>query len=74
MDRYKIDCCTKDCPDRSGVCHGTCKEYKKQRAELDETNKKQNQKKKIKAGLDANLYASVERTAKRTNYRDRKGK
>ncbi len=25
--------CTKDCPERSGTCHGTCERYLKARAE-----------------------------------------
>jgi hypothetical protein len=41
---------------------------------LDATNEEQNRKKAIKAGLDASLYERVERTAKRTHYRENKRK
>ena len=30
--------CKPDCPKRSATCHGTCKDYKEWRAELDERN------------------------------------
>ena len=73
MDRYKITCCF-GCVDRQPLCHSVCERYKQQKAEYDATKEEQNRKKAIAAGLDANLYASVERTAKRTHYRDRKGK
>lgn len=73
MTRFKITCC-KDCPDRIPGCHGSCEKYKQEKAEYDATMEEQNRKKAVKAGLDASLYASVERTAKRTHYRDRKGK
>ena len=73
MDRYKITCCW-CCPDRMPGCHGSCDKYKAEKAEYEATMEKQNKQKAIQAGLDASLYASVERTAKRTNYRERKGK
>lgn len=73
MDRYKITCCL-GCVDRQPLCHGVCEKYKTQKAEYEATKEKQNKQKAVRAGLDASLYASVERTAKRTHYRDRKGK
>lgn len=73
MDRYKITCCW-CCPDRIPGFHGTCEKYKAEKAEYEATKEKQNKQKAIKAGLDESLYKSVERTAKRTNYRERKGK
>lgn len=73
MDRYKITCCF-CCPDRIPGCHGTCEKYKTEKAEYEATKAAQDKAKAIRTGLDASLYASVERTAKRTNYRDRKGK
>lgn len=39
MGRTKIDCCKRDCPGRYPGCGAGCTEYKRQRAELDETNK-----------------------------------
>ena len=67
MARYKIDCCTKDCPKRSGDCHSTCKEYKEQRAEYDETMAEVKKKADVQKGLNGYLADSIERTNKRLN-------
>ena len=71
MARYKIDCCTPDCPNRSGDCHGTCKVYKEQRAELDETNAQERQKNEVRKGLDSFMFKNIEHTNKRLNRKGR---
>lgn len=71
MARYKIDCCTPDCPKRSGVCHSTCQEYKTQRDELDATNAEIRKKYDIKCGLNGFLFDNIERTNKRLNRKGR---
>jgi hypothetical protein len=71
MARYKIDCCKPDCPERSGTCHGTCKRYKEQRRELDETNAELNKKNNIKNGLDTQKCNNIERIYKRCNINGR---
>ena len=73
MARYRITSCNQ-CPDRTPGCHGSCERYKQQKAELEATKEEHNKQKAIQAGLDAALYESVNRTAKRTGYRDRKGR
>ena len=73
MSRFKITCCM-DCPDRIPGCHGYCERYKQQKTELEATKEEQNKKRAIQAGLDASLYDRVERTAKRTHYRENKRK
>ena len=71
MARYKIDCCTPDCPKRSGECHGTCKVYKEQRAELDETNAEARKKADVNKALDGFMFGNIERTNKRLNRKGR---
>lgn len=67
MARYRIDCCKPDCAERTATCHGTCKRYKEQRQELDETNAEQNKKNNIKNGLDTQKCKNIERIYKRCN-------
>lgn len=69
MSRYKITCCM-GCTDRHPGCHGSCDEYKQQKAEYDETKAEKDKRKAIEAGLDSCLYSSVHRIARRTNYRE----
>lgn len=71
MARFKIDCCTKDCTKRSPTCHSTCKEYKEQRHELDETMAQKRKEQDVKYGLDGFLYESIERVNKRDTYRSK---
>lgn len=71
MARYKIDCCTQDCPDRSGDCHSTCKKYKEQRAEYEATMAEVRQKRDVQKGLDGFLLDSIERTNKRLRRKGR---
>lgn len=71
MARYKIDCCQPDCPKRSGECHSTCKEYKKQRAEYDETMAEVNKKKNVQQGLNTMLIEKNERINKRLRQKGR---
>ena len=71
MARYKIDCCTPDCTERSGICHGTCKRYKEQRRELDETNAELIKKNKVKQGLDTQKAKNIEHIYKRCNLKGR---
>lgn len=71
MARYKIDCCKKDCPKRSGDCHGTCKEYKEQRRELDETNAERIKKNIINKGLDTHKANTIEHIYKRCKLKGR---
>lgn len=59
MARYKIDCCTKDCPKRSGDCHGTCKEYKTQRAEYEATMAEEKKKGEVRRGLEAQKSKTI---------------
>ena len=69
MARYKIDCCTRDCPKRSGDCHSTCKEYKTQRAEYDETMAEVKKKIAVEKGLNQYLCDHVDRINRRINKR-----
>ena len=71
MARYKIDCCTPDCKERTSTCHGTCKRYKEQRRELDETNAERNKKNNISTGLNTQKCKSIERIYKGCNLRGR---
>lgn len=71
MARYKIDCCTKDCPERTSTCHGTCKRYKDQRRELDETMAEVKKQEKIQKGLDTQKCNNLERIYKRCNLKGR---
>jgi hypothetical protein len=73
MARHKIDCCTPDCPKRSGDCHSTCKEYKKQRAELDAGNLEKQKQLDVKYSLDCFMFDNIQRNAKRNNSKHRKG-
>ena len=70
MARYKIDCCW-NCDDRKGGCHSTCKEYKEQRRELDETNDELRKKEKVNTGLNAEKAKNIERIYKRLNVKGR---
>jgi hypothetical protein len=69
--RYKIDCCTKDCPNRSGECHSTCERYKTQRAEYDATMAELKKKEDIQKGLQGFLIENIERTNKRLRRKGR---
>ena len=71
MARYKLDCCQPECPKRSGTCHGTCKEYKEQRRELDETNAECIKNNKVKKGLDTQKTKNIERIYKRCKLKGR---
>ena len=71
MARYKIDCCTKDCPKRNGECHSTCKEYKKQKAEYDATMAEVKKKDNVQKGLQGFLIDNIERTNKRLRIKGR---
>lgn len=73
MARYKIDCCQPNCPKRSGECHSTCKEYKKQRAELDATNAETMKKKEIDKNLNGHFFTCIDRYHKRINNRNKYG-
>ena len=73
MARYKIDCCKPGCPKRNGECHSTCKEYKKQRAELDATNAESRKKYEIERNLNCFVDASVQRYKKRIHNKNRYG-
>ena len=72
--RTKIDCCTKDCPDRRADpnCHGYCKEYLRQRAELDETNKAMFQRKNVDEGITSTLVHGVEKVTKSNHKKGQK--
>ena len=71
MARYKIDCCQPGCPKRSGDCHITCKEYKEQRRELDETNAEKRKQEKVKKGLDTQKAKNIERIYKKCHIKGR---
>lgn len=71
MARYKIDCCTPGCPGRSGDCHATCKEYKQQRQEMDETKEEQQKKEAIKRGLNEYKFDFGHKVSKRDVYRSK---
>ena len=71
MARYKIDCCQPNCPKRSGECHSTCKEYKEQRRELDETNAELRKKGEIRRNLETQKANNIERIYKRCNLKGR---
>lgn len=73
MARYKIDCCTPDCPNRHGECHGTCEKYKTQRAELDATNEEIIKQKEIKRNLDGFVASGIDRYRKRIHNKNRFG-
>lgn len=70
MARYKIDCCFQ-CEDRQPGCHGSCEEYKKQRAEMDETKAAIMKRYEVKVNLDGCLFDSIHRSTKRVNYRNK---
>ena len=70
MARFRITCC-KDCQKRSPECHGSCEEYKTQRAELDETNAETRKKYEAQKALDGFLFGNIERTNKRLNRKGR---
>ena len=70
MARFKITCC-RDCPNRSPECHGSCEEYKTQRAELDETNAEARKKAEAQKALDGFMFGNIERTKKRLNRKGR---
>lgn len=68
MARYKIECCL-NCQKRSGGCHSTCEEYKKQRAELDETNAEILKKKETQKSIDTAMFDSMDKYRKTSDYR-----
>ena len=70
--RTKIDCCTKDCPDRRADpnCHSYCEKYLQQRAELDETNKAMFQRKNVDEGITSTLVHSIEKVS---GHKNKKG-
>lgn len=71
MARYKIDCCKKDCPERSGECHGTCERYKTQRAEYEVTMEEEKKKGDIRRGLVNQKCHNIERIYKRCHLKGR---
>ena len=68
----KIECCYK-CKDRyitteDGkviTCHSTCKEYIKERKQLDEENAEKIRKANIENNLDSQYFDSMRKTYKR---------
>ena len=73
MARYKIDCCTPDCPKRNGECHSTCQRYKEQKAELDEENALRMKKKQVQINLNGHAADCIYRYKKRTRSKNRYG-
>lgn len=59
--RTMIDCCTKDCPDRCADpnCHGYCKRYLEQRAELNEANTARQEKSQLESGITGTLVQGI---------------
>lgn len=49
MARFKIDCCL-NYEKRDPYCHSTCDDYKKERAEMDETTDEVRRKKRNRIG------------------------
>lgn len=70
MARYKITYC-KDCQHRNGECHSTCKEYKEQRAEYDETMSELKAKNEVRNSLNNFMFNNIERTNKHLNRKGR---
>lgn len=63
--RTKIDCCTKDCPDRRADpnCHGYCERYLEQKAEYDRDRATIRKKAKLDSDLSGQLLEGVGRAA-----------
>lgn len=67
MARYKIDCCL-NCTKRTGGCHSTCEDYKRERAELEETNAERLKQKQAQKSLDNALFDSMDKHRKTRDY------
>ena len=72
MARYGIKCCV-NCEKRQTYCHSTCEDYKKERAEMDETSEGMRKQKDLELGIRGQLIDSMDRNHKRTHYRNRRG-
>ena len=72
MARYGIKCCF-NCEKRQLYCHSTCEDYKKERAEMDETNEGMRKQKDLELGIRGQLIDSMDRNNKRTHYRNKRG-
>lgn len=72
MARYRIECCF-NCEKRQLYCHSTCEDYKKERAEMDETQSAMRKKKELEQGITGCLIDSMDRNNKRTHYRNKRG-
>lgn len=70
--RTKIDCCN-GCTERQADpnCHGFCKKYLEQRAELDETLAEERKKQQISSGVTNQTYACLDKVTKRIHYRSK---
>lgn len=61
----KIECC-RDCapPKRRPGCHGSCPEYRMERAELDRKNAEENRKRATRQNLYAQRAAGVKKATR----------
>lgn len=68
--RTRIDCCN-GCTERQADpnCHGFCKRYLNQKAELDESNAEIRRIQNIESNLNMMKVERVKRMVKRTNTR-----
>ena len=70
--RTRIDCCN-GCTERQADpnCHGFCKRYLEQRAELDATLAEERKIRDAQHGISNQLYDCYHKVTKRTNYRSK---
>jgi hypothetical protein len=70
MARFKITCCH-HCENRSAGCHGSCEEYKTQRAELDATMAEKRKEYETDMSVASFLYESTQKRTKYKHYRNK---
>lgn len=70
--RTKIDCC-KGCIQRQSGCHSVCEEYRKQKAELDESNAARRTQSNADAAYSNYRYNAKRKRRKKFQMRTRSG-
>lgn len=74
MGRTEIDCCKPDCPLRHPACWGSCPDYAKQRAELDENKQAIANAELLDRAIGATQYHSYIKAKKAENKRRKQGR
>lgn len=74
MGRTKIDCCKRDCPMRHTACWQDCPEYKRQRAELDESNQARANEVHADRDISRVQYTSYRMAKQAKHKREKRGR